>query len=123
MSLFLKMPWVFTWDKSEADIAPVTLSSFLNFYRGFTKVVSPKTKHAHSQLRTHGVRSVRATERCSRGCPWARPLEAPSITRRPSNPNGDRGGAGGDERLERATLGVYLHMITYGLGRCSGDVL
>src|SRR5664279_1782943 len=65
------MPWVFTWEKSEADIAPATLSSFLNSYRDCAKVVSPKTKYAHSQLRTHGGHSVRTTEGFNEGRPWA----------------------------------------------------
>src|ERR1035438_935228 len=70
-SLFLKMPWVFTWGKSEADIAPATLSCFLNFYRDCARVASPRTKRAHSRLRTHGAHLVRTTERFNGGRPWA----------------------------------------------------
>ena len=67
------MPLVSTWDRNTVDIAPGTLSCLLIFCRNFAKEVLLKMKYARSQLRTHGVHSLKATERCSRGCPRVRP--------------------------------------------------
>src|ERR1035441_8909708 len=112
------MPWVFTWEKNEGDIAPATRSCFPTSCRNSAKAVSTKPKHAYSQLRTHSVHSLRATERLSRGCPWVRPL-AHCQDRTWRMPDGTQRGSAKNQTPEELPVGRPKHQQVVWLDRKS----